>query len=584
MKKIIITILTLSTIALHSQSYKRTDLKVNDSTLNVDATTNRVGIGTIPNSEAGQNVNWRYTFDALTPSSANVVQGSRIYGENNYYIRHDIKNTITGSTNLGGAGISLITDGTQATFMSFSENSTDAARAGRTILSTASSNSAGILFGTVGNHDIEFTAYSDGSTTPDMVISGSNVGIGTSEPSEKLEILNGHHVVKSDDGGTNYAMTTEHYSNTSTRSGRFKMYRSGGTSSSKTTVLNGYTLGLVTFQGFNGTNDSDLGARFGAYATDDWATGDTPAKLQFETTPNGSGSSVARMTILDNGNVGIGTTSPDSKLEVNGNGLFSGNLTVNGTTLTSDIVIQNEETNTNPAELNLYKKNGSNIGEVTVGDNIGSINFKAESGVTTVTSASIEVDATTLYNNEIGGDMVFKTASEFHSRPLTEAMRIDKLGMVGIGTSSPSETLDVDGNARFRSIGSGASAGALHYTSDGTLTTNTSDVRLKTNLQPLENTLNKLLGINTYTFNWIDETDRVDLGMIAQEVEQIFPNLVFTNNVDGYKGIHYDKFSSILTKAIQEQQAIIETQEQKITDLETTIQSLITRIENLENK
>ena len=103
-------------------------------------------------------------------------------------------------------------------------------------------------------------------------------------------------------------------------------------------------------------------------------------------------------------------------------------------------------------------------------------------------------------------------------------------------------------------------------------------------MQPLENTLNKLLGINTYTFNWIDETDRVDLGMIAQEVEQIFPNLVFTNNFDGYKGIHYDKFSSILTKAIQEQQAIIETQEQKITDLETTIQALITRIESLENK
>ena len=45
MKKIIITILTLSTIALHSQSYKRTDLKVNDSTLHVDATNNRVGIG-----------------------------------------------------------------------------------------------------------------------------------------------------------------------------------------------------------------------------------------------------------------------------------------------------------------------------------------------------------------------------------------------------------------------------------------------------------------------------------------------------------------------------------------------------------
>jgi len=158
------------------------------------------------------------------------------------------------------------------------------------------------------------------------------------------------------------------------------------------------------------------------------------------------------------------------------------------------------------------------------------------------------------------------------------------LNLTGLGIEiTPSEKLDVNGNARFRSIGSGASAGALHYTSTGVLTTNTSDVRLKTNLQPLQNTLNKLLDINTYTFNWINETDRVDLGMVAQEVEEIFPYLVFTNSVDGYKGIHYDKFSSILTKAIQEQQAIIETQASEIEQLKTLITDLSNRLQILEN-
>jgi len=160
-------------------------------------------------------------------------------------------------------------------------------------------------------------------------------------------------------------------------------------------------------------------------------------------------------------------------------------------------------------------------------------------------------------------------------------MLINSIGDVGIGTTIPSEKLDVDGNARFRSIGSGASAGALHYTSTGVLTTNTSDVRLKTNLQPLENTLQKLLDINTYTFNWINETDRVDLGMVAQEVEEIFPRLVFTNPVDGYKGIHYDKFSSILTKAIQEQQAIIESIQTELDAKSSIIESQSTEIETL---
>jgi hypothetical protein len=247
------------------------------------------------------------------------------------------------------------------------------------------------------------------------------------------------------------------------------------------------------------------------------------------------------MRIDANGNVGIGTNIPTQKLEIDGNIKLTSGGYIYGDGSNADLLISN------------------NSGSVL---RYGNVYVKA-------LAASVKIIA---------------TSEEISLQNNAGTIWMNGSGNVGIGTTSPSEKLDVNGNARFRSIGSGASSGALHYTSTGVLTTNTSDARLKTNLQPLENTLNKLLGINTYTFNWIDETDRVDLGMIAQEVEQIFPNLVFTNNVDGYKGIHYDKFSSILTKAIQEQQAIIETQEQKITDLETTIQSLITRIENLENK
>ena len=190
-----------------------------------------------------------------------------------------------------------------------------------------------------------------------------------------------------------------------------------------------------------------------------------------------------------NNKVGIGTSSPLSKLEIDG-----GQIKV--------------VTNNLNANIGFGAANG------TTGYTMGL-------GITANTQQYV------IYDNSGGA----------------ARMLINSIGDVGIGTTIPSEKLDVDGNARFRSIGSGASAGALHYTSTGVLTTNTSDVRLKTNLQPLENTLQKLLDINTYTFNWINETDRVDLGMVAQEVEEIFPRLVFTNPVDGYKGIHYDKFS-----------------------------------------
>ena len=150
------------------------------------------------------------------------------------------------------------------------------------------------------------------------------------------------------------------------------------------------------------------------------------------TTSGGPVTASGTITLAGTLNVANGGTGSTTKNFVD----LSTAQTVGGAkTFTSDITVQNEETNTNAAELNLYKKNGSSSGDVTVGDNIGNINFKAENGATTVTSASIEVDATTVYNNEIGGDMVFKTASEFHSRPLTEAMRIDKLGNISLDST-----------------------------------------------------------------------------------------------------------------------------------------------------
>ncbi len=60
--------------------------------------------------------------------------------------------------------------------------------------------------------------------------------------------------------------------------------------------------------------------------------------------------------------------------------------------------------------------------------------------------------------------------------------RTDKL-IIGPIVSAITETCDINGNARIRNIGASASSGALYYTSNGTLTTNTSDERLKTNIE-----------------------------------------------------------------------------------------------------
>lgn len=140
-----------------------------------------------------------------------------------------------------------------------------------------------------------------------------------------------------------------------------------------------------------------------------------------------------------------------------------------------------------------------------------------------------------------------------------ERLIITTTGNIGIGTSSPSQKLVVAGNAQFTTVGSGAYALDLNLTADGTLTTSASDIRLKENVLELaSSTLDKLMSLKTYSFNWkTDTTGRIDIGMIAQEVEEVFPEITFTNGSDGYKGINYSRLSTLLLRGMQEQQVQI---------------------------
>ena len=79
-------------------------------------------------------------------------------------------------------------------------------------------------------------------------------------------------------------------------------------------------------------------------------------------------------------------------------------------------------------------------------------------------------------------------------------------GYVGIGTASPSYKLDVTGNARVS--GTIEATGFLY----------SSDRNLKKDIKPLEGSLEKILKLSGYSYNW-KSTGRTDIGVIAQEVE-----------------------------------------------------------------
>jgi hypothetical protein len=81
-----------------------------------------------------------------------------------------------------------------------------------------------------------------------------------------------------------------------------------------------------------------------------------------------------------------------------------------------------------------------------------------------------------------------------------------------------------------------------------------SDLSLKTNIQPISNPIDKILQINGVTFNW-RESNKPSVGIIAQEVEKVFPELV---NGENPKTVNYNGLIGLLIECVKEQQNEIE--------------------------
>ncbi|MCP4459455.1 MAG: tail fiber domain-containing protein, partial [Cytophagales bacterium] len=109
---------------------------------------------------------------------------------------------------------------------------------------------------------------------------------------------------------------------------------------------------------------------------------------------------------------------------------------------------------------------------------------------------------------------------------------------------------------------------------DGSGILNTSDRRLKENIFLLQNTIEKLNKLGGYNYNYKADSDKKkQIGVIAQELEKVFPELVSTNS-EGYKMVNYQGLIPVLMEALKEQQveinelnARLKTQESKLSEL-----------------
>jgi hypothetical protein len=134
-----------------------------------------------------------------------------------------------------------------------------------------------------------------------------------------------------------------------------------------------------------------------------------------------------------------------------------------------------------------------------------------------------------------GAQILFDTLNSSTDRTTENTKMIIRAdGDVGIGSTSPSYKLDVNGTIY-------ASGDVIMF----------SDERKKTHIETIPNALEKVLQLRGVTFNKLDDDNRRHSGVIAQEVEKVLPEVVYTAE-DDTKSVAYGNMIGLLIEAIKE--------------------------------
>lgn len=304
---------------------------------------------------------------------------------------------------------------------------------------------------------------------------------------------------------------------------------------------------------------------------------------------------------FNEGNIGIGTDNPTSKLSVVGDGNFTGVITatsydgsgVNLTGIVTSIVAGSNITisgSSGEVTINSTASGGGGGGEsywVSTSAGIHTLsnvgigttnpleklhvlgNLLVAPGIDTskhITQKAYETDNGTLSWEGSAGQLFsitnnLTTGSIFSVNDISGLPSIDVNangtvsivaygGNLGVGKTTPSTKLDVNGTITCVDINS------------------TSDIKLKENVKNVEDAIEKISKVNGVSFTW-KNNKKNSIGVIAQEIEEIFPELV---NDGENKSVNYNGLIGVLIEGFKEQQ-------NKINLLESEIHKLKEKLE-----
>jgi hypothetical protein len=348
------------------------------------------------------------------------------------------------------------------------------------------------------NGPLNFSSYANQGTTADFSFIGGNVGIGTTSPTAKLHVANAFSGTTANANAANLVLENNTTVGMSILSpdASWQSLIFGSPSTNNAVILDhNYNANLFRIQTITAT------------------------PITFST------NAAERVRIDSSGNVGIGTTTPRTKLDVTGDlslGLGSGGY---GT----------------PTQT-FYGDTGS------VNAVLGSIKFVRNNYDPTGTAAAIR-----FYRGSASaeGEMRFATnAGTSTGQAPIERMTIDQNGNVGIGTTTPTAQLSTTGTVRFSNFG----AGTLTTDASGNLSVS-SDERLKTIDGAFTRGLADVLKLSPIQYHWnplsgLDKTTQY-AGFSAQNVQRAIPEAV-GSSTNGYLTLQDRPLIAALVNATKE--------------------------------
>jgi hypothetical protein len=240
------------------------------------------------------------------------------------------------------------------------------------------------------------------------------------------------------------------------------------------------------------------------------------------------------LTVLRNGNVGIGVQSPSSKLFVAGEADENAVATIGAGSGEGTSKVFRILGDTSPeTEVFSIQRNG-NVG---IGTTAPSAKLEIAGYAATNTPAPSILKLTPHFGFRQAADTYNNLVLDYYNSGWIPMMSFERLnGNVGIGTASPDPSYKLDVNGNIRAAGWASN----------------SDLRWKENIEPIEDSLDLVTQLRGVTYEWIDKSkgDGQQLGVIAQEVEEVFPQVVRTDNI-GYKSVEYSKLVAPLIEAVK---------------------------------